>query len=152
IVAVQTPLAKADSIDALLATPITGDPRQLASAAEGSGSDASTPPVLPPRPFAPRPGLAPQLADVGSVGPARAPSLISHDAVQRVLEVRLGVDGRDLGSVADAIDRVVAGLGPLPPATKVHVHGQSETMRTSFHSLELGMVLAAVLVYLLLVV
>jgi multidrug efflux pump subunit AcrB len=47
---------------------------------------------------------------------------------------------------------VIEGLGKLPAATQIHVRGQSDSMRTSFHKLELGVLLAALLVYLLLVV
>ncbi len=102
-------------------------------------------------PFTPRPGVANHLGDVAQVTPSQDAALISHDLVQRVLEVRLSVDGRDLGSVADAIDRVIAGL-KLPKNVRIHVRGQSDSMRTSFHSLGLGVVIAAALVYLLLVV
>jgi multidrug efflux pump subunit AcrB len=49
------------------------------------------------------------------------------------------------------VDRIVAGT-PLPRNTRVWVRGQIESMRSSFASLGLGLVLASVLVYLLLVV
>ena len=146
LVAVQTPLHRESSIDALLATPITGSGTLL------QGSGGPVPPQITQSPFAPAPGVSSTLGDVAKISPSQTYALISHDAVQRVLQIRLSVAGRDLGSVADAIDDVVAHLGTLPPATKIHVRGQSETMRTSFHMLELGMVLAGMLVYLLLVV
>jgi multidrug efflux pump subunit AcrB len=163
IVAVQTPLWRESSVDALLATPITPS-GGASSAPSGSGSSAGgggslaiarsdvRPPQISESPFAPAPGVAVTLGDIADVSPSVDAALISHDAVQRVLEVRLAVDGRDLGSVADAIDNVIAHLGKLPTATKIHVRGQSETMRSSFHRLELGLVIAALLVYLLLVV
>jgi multidrug efflux pump subunit AcrB len=71
--------------------------------------------------------------------------------VQRVLEIRLAVDGRDLGSVANAIDDAIARV-EKPKTVEIQVRGQSESMRTSFHKLGAGVVIAAILVYLLLVV
>jgi multidrug efflux pump subunit AcrB len=148
IVAIQTPLSRADSVDALLATPIAG----AGSAFDTGASSTTVPSTNDASPFDPQPGVARQLGDIATVTSSQDPSLISHDMVQRVLEVRLSVDDRDLGSVADSIDSVIHGLGKLPPATTVVVRGQSDSMRTSFHSLELGVLIAAVLVYLLLVV
>ncbi len=150
LVAVQTPLARASSINDLLATPIAAGSGGGAFV-PGSGS-GTLPSVSNDSPFAPQPGVSRQLGDVATVSTSMDPSLISHDMIQRVLEVRLSVDDRDLGSVANAIDDVIHSLGKLPPATKIQVRGQSESMRTSFRSLELGVILAALLVYLLLVV
>jgi multidrug efflux pump subunit AcrB len=71
--------------------------------------------------------------------------------VQRVVDVLGSVEGRDLGSVASDIDRAIASV-ELPPGVRVSVRGQIESMRTSFRSLGLGLLLASALVYLLLVV
>jgi multidrug efflux pump subunit AcrB len=151
LVAVQTPLVRADSIAALLATPITAGGGSGGGALMGSSSGV-VPATSADSPFAQQPGVARQLGDVATVHASLDPSLVSHDMVQRILEVRLSVDERDLGSVADAIDDVVHSVGKLPPATQIHVRGQSDTMRTSFGKLELGVLIAIVLVYLLLVV
>jgi multidrug efflux pump subunit AcrB len=163
LVAVQTPLRRASSVHDLLATPITPNGGGAAQAgASGSSTGGGpfsasgpmqvTPPQIDESPFNPAQGVAQALGDIADVVPAQTESLISHDAVQRVVEVRLAVDQRDLGSVANAIDDVIGSLGKLPAATEVHVRGQSETMRASFGKLELGIVMAAGLVYLLLVV
>jgi multidrug efflux pump subunit AcrB len=146
-VVVQTPLAKAASVDALLATPVTSG----TGGQSGSGS-TTIPGFDSDSPFAPTQAGARDLGDVATVTPSQDASLISHDMVQRVLEVRLSVDQRDLGSVADGIDDVIKQVGKLPPSTQIHVRGQSDSMRTSFRSLEIGVLLAALLVYLLLVV
>ena len=146
LVVVQTPLAIASTIDALLATPIT--PGQ----SEPMQGSAVLDPSIPVSPLAIEPGIERVLSDVATVSPSQDESLISHDAVQRVIELRLAVDGRDLGSVADAIDHAIAGIGTLPKGVEIHVRGQVESMRSSFHKLELGVILAVVLVYLLLVV
>ncbi len=127
-VAVQTPIDRAASVDDLLGTPVTGGAR---------AGDRT---------------VAPYLGTIAKVTPAASIGLVSHDAVQRIVDVQVGVEGRDLGSVAGDIDGAIKRLGKLPPGTQVHVRGQSESMLSSFKSLGLGLVLASVLVYLLLVV
>jgi multidrug efflux pump subunit AcrB len=124
-VAVQTPIEKAASVADILGVPVTG----------GARGD-----------------IAPYLGTFATVRPTQSKALISHDAVQRVVDVQVGVEGRDLGAVASEIDRTIASLGALPPGTKIHVRGQSESMTSSFKSLGFGLILASVLVYLLMVV
>jgi len=66
--------------------------------------------------------------------------------------VNAGVFGRDLGSVADAVQRVIAQVRQeqhVPPSTRIAVLGESQAMNQSFRTLELGLILAIVLVYLL---
>jgi len=136
-VAVQTPLDKAKSVDDIMHTPMSpslppGSPQQNSF---GAGQP-----------------IAPELASVASIAPGNTLAMISHDNVQRVIDVQLNVDRRDLGSVAADINDAIASLGKLPPGTAIHVRGQSEAMLNSFKSLGLGLLLAGVLVYLLLVV
>jgi multidrug efflux pump subunit AcrB len=79
-------------------------------------------------------------------------SMINHVAVQRVIDVQVSASGRDLGGVALGIQKAIDSLGQLPKATRIHIRGQSESMFAAFGKLGLGLVLAIVLVYLLLVV
>jgi multidrug efflux pump subunit AcrB len=134
IVAVQTPRPEIRSVADLLATPI-------GTSAAGARSLSDTGPA----------GAAPTLGSVARVGAGQDVALISHSSVQRVVDVLASVEGRDLGSVAADLDRVIADT-PVPKNTRIRVRGQIESMRTSFASLALGLVLASVLVYLLLVV
>lgn len=62
------------------------------------------------------------------------------------------MEGRDLGSVAHDIEKRIDALKPLPPGVRIHLRGQNEVMSQSFKSLALGLVLAIVLVYFLMVV
>ena len=128
LVAVQTPLARMRSVQDLLATPLT-------SSALRSG-----------------PGPAPYLGSVATVHPSEAMALISHEAVQPVIDVQCNVEARSLAGVSRDIDRLIDSLGQLPPGSRIHVRGQIESMYSSFKGLGLGMLLAIVLVYLLLVV
>ena len=139
-VAVQTPIARLASVPSLLATPLTP--------ASGRPADPSGAPALAEQPEAP----AVMLGNVASVSPGAAPGVVSHYTVQRVLDVEAGVEGRDLGGVVRDIRSRIAALGPLPPGMRITVRGQGEVMTASFRSLGMGLILAIVLVYCLMVV
>src|SRR6202012_3257086 len=63
------------------------------------------------------------------------------------------VQGRDLGSVSDQINKVVAGLQKeLKPGNSIQVIGQIESMNSAFVNLGIGLLFAAVFVYFLMVV
>ena len=84
--------------------------------------------------------------------PDGQPEQINHYTVQRVIDVGANVEGRDLGAVAGDIQKKIDELGKLPPGMKITLRGQNEVMNDSFRSLGLGLVLAALLVYCLMVV
>ncbi|HKR98817.1 MAG TPA: efflux RND transporter permease subunit, partial [Candidatus Dormibacteraeota bacterium] len=75
-----------------------------------------------------------------------------HHTVQRVIDVMSNVEARDLGSVVNGIDKKIAELGALPPGMRITVRGQGEVMRQAFSSLSLGLIVAILLVYLLMVI
>ncbi|MGB9380034.1 efflux RND transporter permease subunit [Candidatus Binatus sp.] len=79
------------------------------------------------------------------------PAVVAHYTVQRVIDVDAGVEGRDLGSVTNAVQHEINNLGPLPAGTRVVIRGQSQAMHDSFTTLGEGLVLAIILVYLLMV-
>jgi len=140
-VAVQIPYQRIDSVDSLQSIPLTS-PR--------TGS------VLLPQSL-PSPTALPQLAaqtlaTVSNVYPRVTPENINHYTVQRVVNVGASVEGRDLGSVARDIQQKIDELGKLPPGMFVTLRGQNEVMYESFRSLGLGLILAIVLVYFLMVV
>jgi multidrug efflux pump subunit AcrB len=79
------------------------------------------------------------------------PAVLNHYNVQRVIDVNCGVEGRDLGSASAAVQRAIDRLGQLPAGMRINIRGQSQSMQESFSSLEQGLVLAIILVYLLMV-
>ena len=86
-------------------------------------------------------------------GRKNVPLVVSQLNIRPVFDVNADVQGRDLASAADAIDKVLD--ADRPPATSpitVTLSGQIETMRESFDGLFLGMGAAVVLVYLILVI
>ena len=78
--------------------------------------------------------------------------VLSQYNIRPVFDVHANVQGRDLNSVANDIDKVMAADRPDPSkAMSVVLGGQIETMRESYSGLFGGMALAVILVYLFLV-
>jgi multidrug efflux pump subunit AcrB len=81
------------------------------------------------------------------------PAVVSHYNVQPVFDVFVSADRRDLGAVADEIDRIITEeRATLPRGSSIVMRGQIESMRTSFRGLALGIVFAVLLVYIVLVI
>jgi multidrug efflux pump subunit AcrB len=67
--------------------------------------------------------------------------------------VYASVQGRDLGSIADEINKVVDPLREkLTPGNSIQILGQIQSMNDAFRDLAIGLIFAAVFVYLLMVV
>jgi multidrug efflux pump subunit AcrB len=139
-VAVQIPFQKIHSVPQLMAIPMTA-PSAASILQPGSSQSPTALPQWPSN----------LLSSIATITPVTTPEEISHYTVQRVIDVDSNVDGRDLGSVSrDILDRI-RGLGKLPAGMRVVLRGQYEVMTDSFHSLLLGLVLAVLLVYFLMV-
>src|ERR1700731_1167459 len=70
-----------------------------------------------------------------------------------VFDIYASVQGRDLGSVAADISKVTTQLQKeMKPGNSIQVVGQIQSMNDSFHNLGIGLLFAAVFVYLLMVV
>jgi multidrug efflux pump subunit AcrB len=123
--AAQSPQYQIDSVDALLRTPV-----RTAS------------------------GSSPQLlSNLVSVAPAAQLAVVSRYNLTPAVDVFVSVQGKDLGSVAVKINALVDDIrSQLPRGSAVTVRGQARTMRSSFVELGVGLVMAVVMVYLLIVV
>src|SRR5580658_8045970 len=91
------------------------------------------------------------LGNVATITHSNDPAVVAHYTVQRVIDVDCGVDGRDLGSTTNAVQKAIDSLGQLPAGTHVVIRGQSQAMNQSFKTMGLGLILAIALVYLLMV-
>ncbi|MSQ59314.1 MAG: efflux RND transporter permease subunit [Betaproteobacteria bacterium] len=121
----QTPQYTMDSLDALFNIPVTG---QNGARAEVLGNLATM-----------------------ERGSERA--LISHWNVQPVIDLYASTQGRDLGGVAKDVTKIVRDMEKeLPKGSRILLRGQMETMNSSFTGLLIGLAIAIVLVYLLMVV
>jgi multidrug efflux pump subunit AcrB len=80
-------------------------------------------------------------------------AVVTHYNIRPVIDLFVSVEGRDLGSVARQVDKLVGAYGKaLPRGSQITVRGQVQTMRSSFFGLGVGVAMAIVLVYLLIVV
>jgi multidrug efflux pump subunit AcrB len=140
-VVAKVPMEGNASIQALLGTPIT-----TPAAGAILQPDAGRPVVNTPT------ANAQTLGNLATVRPISTTNEVDHATIQRVVDVMANVEGRDLGSVVKDIQRAVEGVGKLQPGMAIRLRGQNEVMQSSFRSLGLGMILAVVLVYLLMVV
>ena len=123
--AVQTPQYQISSIDELLRTPVSASingPTQL-------------------------------LGNLVRIAPENQFAVVTHYNIRPVIDLFVSVEGRDLGGVARQVNHLVdEARKTLPRGSQIVVRGQVETMRTSFFGLGLGVAMAIVLVYLLIVV
>jgi multidrug efflux pump subunit AcrB len=153
-VAVQTPQYRMETLDELRNTPISL-----------SGTN--------------RPQL---LGNLATLTRSESPQVVDHYNVAPVFDVLANAQGRDLGGVADDVQKIVNGFDPkpgmlrnvatavglgwlldklhiavvpqpkIPGGNSVIVRGQVESMNSSFIGLGFGILFAIVLVYFLMVV
>jgi multidrug efflux pump subunit AcrB len=101
------------------------------------------------------PGDTQLLGNVARVGRGASPSNITHYNTKITRDVLLSVQGTDLRSAADEIEKVVRKYQDpklLPRGTTIAMRGQVQSMKSSFTGLAYGLVFAIVLVYLLMVI
>jgi multidrug efflux pump subunit AcrB len=93
------------------------------------------------------------LGNVATMERRSIQSVINHSNVAPVFDVYASVQDRDLGGVGADIGRIVKDMTPgLPRGSSILVHGQIDSMNSAFARLALGLIFAAVFVYLLMVV
>jgi multidrug efflux pump subunit AcrB len=93
------------------------------------------------------------LANLATIDRGVGQAVVSHYDARPVIDIYGSVDGTDLGTVSDAVQRQVEAVRhELPRGSNLTVRGQIETMRTSFNGLAYGMIGAILLIYLLIVV
>jgi multidrug efflux pump subunit AcrB len=98
----------------------------------------------------PIPGL---LSNVATLKRDSVPTNLNQTNIQPVYDIYAGVQGRDLGSIASDIGKIVTELQKqLKPGNTIQVVGQIQSMHDSFRDLGIGLLFAAVLVYFLMVV
>jgi multidrug efflux pump subunit AcrB len=95
------------------------------------------------------------LANVAQTARGASPSNITHYNTKITRDVLLSVQGTDLRSAADEIEKVVRKYQDpkkLPRGTTIAMRGQVQSMKSSFTGLGYGLIFAIVLVYLLMVI
>jgi multidrug efflux pump subunit AcrB len=93
------------------------------------------------------------LGDVASVKRGHEMGLINHYNIRRVIDIYGAVQDRDLGAVGQDVEKILnANQKLLPRGTFISLRGQVQTMRSSYLGILLGLGLAVILVYMLIVV
>jgi multidrug efflux pump subunit AcrB len=93
------------------------------------------------------------LGNVASSQRLQVQSVYNHTNIQAVYDVYASVRNRDLGSAASEISKIVADeQSKLKPGNKINIRGQILSMNEAFHQLTIGLLFAAVFVYMLMVV
>jgi hydrophobic/amphiphilic exporter-1 (mainly G- bacteria), HAE1 family len=90
------------------------------------------------------------LTEVATVTPFTTPTEVDHYQLQRTIDIYVAPRGEDLGGPASQISRIISQT-TLPPNIRVNVRGLVVTMQSSFTRFGLGLLLAILLVYLILV-
>ncbi|MGO8846596.1 MAG: efflux RND transporter permease subunit [Methylocella sp.] len=94
-----------------------------------------------------------RLGNIATAQRVAVQSVFNQSNIQPVYDVYGSAQNRDLGSAAKAIQKIVAELEPrLKPGNHIVVRGQIESMQGAFGDLGLGLMFAAVFVYMLMVV
>jgi multidrug efflux pump subunit AcrB len=125
-IATQSPQYRTDSLQQLVNIPVTG-------------TNASAAPSL--------------MASLMSVQRGAGMAVVSHYNVAPVIDIFGAATGRDLGSVASDLNKIIDDTRhELPRGSRVVVRGQVQTMRASYIGLLSGLAFSIVLVYLLIVV
>jgi HAE1 family hydrophobic/amphiphilic exporter-1 len=78
------------------------------------------------------------------------PTEVDHYQLSRVIDLYVSPKSEDLGRLTGQIEKIVANT-QLPEGVRVKLRGSVQNMRSSFASFGIGLVLAVVLVYLILV-
>jgi hydrophobic/amphiphilic exporter-1 (mainly G- bacteria), HAE1 family len=99
---------------------------------------------------APNLKLPTYLDQVATVTPILTPTEVDHYQLERNFDVYVASTGEDLGKLNNAISKIIAET-KLPPNIRIDLRGLVVTMNESFRSFGLGLFLAIVLVYLILV-
>jgi multidrug efflux pump subunit AcrB len=93
------------------------------------------------------------LRNVATARERPTPANISRHTLAPMINVLVNVQGRDLGSVYDEVQAILADIAPkLKPGNTVSVAGQAEAMQSAYRELAGGMIFAVILVYLIMVV
>ncbi|MSQ70959.1 MAG: efflux RND transporter permease subunit [Betaproteobacteria bacterium] len=129
-VAMQAPQYNIDSLDSLLNIPV---------GAAGPGSATGGGPQI--------------LGNLVEAQPSRSLAIVSRYNISPVVDVYVSVQGTDLASVARQVQARIDEVRPrLPRGSQVTLRGQVQTMQDSFIGLGVGLAMAIVLVYLLIVI
>jgi multidrug efflux pump subunit AcrB len=93
------------------------------------------------------------LGGLATFSPEPLDAVVSHYDIRPVVNIYATTQGRDLGSVAADIQKIVDdSRADLPKGSTVVIRGQASTMTAAYRQLFIGLAMSIVLIYLLIVV
>src|SRR5579871_1971124 len=87
---------------------------------------------------------------ISHISRIQSPTEVDHYAIRRVNDIYVRPLNEDLSRIANSIDQIIAET-KIPDGLSVTLRGMVQGMRASFQSFTLGLILAVVLLYLILV-
>ena len=91
-----------------------------------------------------------RLQALSHISRIESPTEVDHYQLRRVIDIFVQPQREDLGKIAARIDKIIAGA-KIPEGLTVNMRGMVQGMRSSFTSFGVGLILAVVLLYLILV-
>ena len=98
----------------------------------------------------PRIATPTRLDMISEISRIQSPTEVDHYSLRRTIDIYVRPLGEDLGHIANGIDGIIAHT-KVPEGLDVTLRGMVQGMRASFQSFTLGLILAVVLLYLILV-
>jgi multidrug efflux pump subunit AcrB len=93
------------------------------------------------------------LSNVATLQRDSVPTNLNQSNVQPMFDIYASVQGRDLGSISGDVSKIVTELQKeLKPGNTIQIQGQIQSMHDAFRDMGVGLLFAAVFVYLLMVV
>lgn len=92
----------------------------------------------------------PTLGDVATVRRESIPGEFDRSGPRRLVTVSANVSGKDLGSAARQVQKIIDSLGAPPAGTTVELQGQAQLLTDTLSSLQTGLGLAIVVIFLVL--
>jgi multidrug efflux pump subunit AcrB len=94
--------------------------------------------------------LRPTLGDIASITPANIPAQYDRIGPRRIVTVSANVFKKDLGSAAEVVRNAIKNAGEQPKGMVVEVRGLVRLLEETLNSLQSGLLLAIVVIFLLL--
>ncbi|MCA9470839.1 MAG: efflux RND transporter permease subunit [Nitrospira sp.] len=137
LINVYTPQSQVNSLNSLKTIPVKSSDHSVVS---NSNSDEKGHGVQ----------LLGNLANISAVG---TPGVITHGNIMPLFNIYISAEGRDLGSVLADVEKVAKSMeDEMPKSAALEIHGQAALMHDAYFELIVGLIVAIVLVYLLIVV
>jgi multidrug efflux pump subunit AcrB len=98
----------------------------------------------------PHSSMPTRLDTVSRISHIASPTEVDHYQLRRVMDVYVSPSGEDISGVLSGVQKIIQNT-KMPENVRVQIRGSAHAMQVSFRSFGLGLILASLLVYLILV-